>query len=156
MNGRRSTEATILIVDDDATNVALLDRLLRRAGFGNLFETTDPRLALGLFLSQQPDLVLLDLGMPHVDGFDLIAALRSSAGGESIPILVVTADTSLESRDRAIQLGARDLVTKPIDTTDLLGRVSRAPDVCPQRRHPTEGRERCLSERSQSSRRCWP
>ena len=124
MNGRRSTEASILIVDDDPTNVALLDRLLRRAGFGRLFETTDPRLALGLFLSQQPDLVLLDLGMPHLNGFDLIAELRSSAAGQNVPILVVTADTSPESRDRAIGLGAHDLVTKPIDTTDLLGRVS--------------------------------
>jgi putative two-component system response regulator len=124
LNGRRSTEASILIVDDDPTNVALLDRLLRRAGFGNLFETTNPRLALGLFHSRRPDLVLLDLGMPHLDGFELIAALRSSSGGERVPILVVTADTSPESRERAMGLGAHDLVTKPIDTTDLLGRVS--------------------------------
>jgi DNA-binding response OmpR family regulator len=124
LNGRRSTEASILIVDDDATNVALLDRLLRRAGFGNLFETTDPRLALGLFRSKQPDLVLLDLGMPHLDGFALIAELRSSEDGAGVPILVVTADASPESRERAIELGAQDLVTKPIDTTDLLGRVT--------------------------------
>jgi putative two-component system response regulator len=123
VTGPQSTEASILIVDDDITNVALLDRLLRRAGFGNLFETTDPRLALGLFLSRHPDLVVLDLGMPHVDGFELIAQLRSSVDGRDVPILVVTADASPEARVRAIGLGAQDLVTKPIDTNDLLRRV---------------------------------
>jgi putative two-component system response regulator len=120
---RLNDEASILIIDDDATNVALLDRLLRRAGYGNLFETTDPRLALGLFLSKRPDLVLVDLGMPHLDGFQLIAQLRSN-GGEDVPILVVTADSSSESRARALRLGAQDLVAKPFDTTELLGRVT--------------------------------
>jgi putative two-component system response regulator len=124
VNGQPTKEASILIVDDDVTNVALLDRLLRRAGFGNLFETTDPRLALGLFQLKQPDLVVLDLRMPHVDGFRLIEQLRSSAGGGDVPILIVTADTSPEARVRAIALGAQDLVTKPIDTNDLLDRVA--------------------------------
>ena len=138
MNGRQDT-AGILIIDDDPTNVALLDRLLRRAGFGNLFETTDPRLALGLFLSRLPDLVVLDLGMPHVDGFQLIAQMRASGGGESVPILVVTADSSPEARRRALELGAQDIVTKPIDPTDLLGRIVAL--LMPPAHEPTAGRE---------------
>ena len=123
MNGRRTTQASILIVDDDPTNVALLDRLLRRAGFGNLLETTDPLVALSLAGSSDPDLVLLDLGMPHLDGFQVIERLRSG-GGRDVPILVITADASPEARSRAIELGAQDLVTKPFDTTDLLWRIA--------------------------------
>ena len=123
MDGRRTTQASILIVDDDPTNVALLDRLLRRAGFGNLMETTDARMALSLFGSEHPDLVLLDLGMPHLDGFLVIEHLRATENA-AVPILVITADASPEARSRAIELGAQDLVTKPFDTTDLLCRIT--------------------------------
>jgi DNA-binding response OmpR family regulator len=123
LDGRRTTQASILIVDDDPTNVALLDRLLRRAGFGNLMETTDARMALSLFGSEHPDLVLLDLGMPHLDGFLVIERLRATENA-AVPILVITADASPEARSRAIELGAQDLVTKPFDTTDLLCRIT--------------------------------
>jgi DNA-binding response OmpR family regulator len=123
LDGRRTTQASILIVDDDPTNVALLDRLLRRAGFGNLMETTDARMALSLFGSGHPDLVLLDLGMPHLDGFQVIERLRATENA-AVPILVITADASPEARSRAIELGAQDLVTKPFDTTDLLCRIT--------------------------------
>ena len=123
MDGRCTTQASILIVDDDPTNVALLDRLLRRAGFGNLVETTDVRMALSLFGSERPDLVLLDLGMPHLDGFQVIECLRSTENAE-VPILVITADASPEARTRAIELGAQDLVTKPFDSTELLCRIT--------------------------------
>ena len=123
MDGQHATQASILIVDDDPTNVALLDRLLRRAGFGNLMETTDARMALSLFGSGHPDLVLLDLGMPHLDGFQVIERLRATENA-AVPILVITADASPEARSRAIELGAQDLVTKPFDTTDLLCRIT--------------------------------
>ena len=123
MDGQHATQASILIVDDDPTNVALLDRLLRRAGFGNLMGTTDARMALSLFGSGHPDLVLLDLGMPHLDGFQVIERLRATENA-AVPILVITADASPEARSRAIELGAQDLVAKPFDTTDLLCRIT--------------------------------
>jgi len=132
-----NTRKRILIVDDDATNVALLDRLLRRAGFALIAETTDARLVIPLFASDAPDLVLLDLGMPYIDGFEVISRLRARADGRAVPILVLTADTSSEARDRAIRLGAQDLLTKPIDANELL--MSIAALLEPGRPYQTEG-----------------
>ena len=118
---RPELDRTVLIVDDDATNVALLDRILRRAGFGRLAETTDPRLALGLFIKARPDLVLLDLGMPYVDGYELIEQMRAE---RNVPIVVVTADSSPEAEARALALGAHTVFTKPIDAATLMAEIT--------------------------------
>ena len=70
-------DAKILIVDDERTNVLLLERLLQHAGYRRLASTTDSRTVLGLYRSLQPDLILLDLMMPHVDGLAVLAQLRA-------------------------------------------------------------------------------
>ena len=116
--------SSILIVDDEPANVTLLERMLRHAGYSNLTGTTDSRQVPRLFAENRPDLVLLDLHMPHVDGFetmDLLSALI--AEGAYLPILVITADTTQVARQRAFSNGARDFVTKPFDVTEVLLRV---------------------------------
>lgn len=116
--------STILIVDDEPANVALLERLLRREGFDRLVTTTDPRSAVDLFRTHHPDLVLLDLMMPELDGFALLDAFsRLIDPGAYLPILVLTADVSISTRRRALSLGAKDFIVKPIDAIETILRI---------------------------------
>src|SRR5919204_6136249 len=116
--------ARILIVDDQEANVRLLENLLRREGYTALASTTDSREALSLYTSYSPDLVLLDLMMPYMDGFEVMQDLRLLVSKESYqPVLVLTADISLETRQRALSMGATDFVTKPFDPVEVLLRI---------------------------------
>lgn len=116
--------ARILIVDDEPANVLLLERLLRRAGYGELRSTSDPRQVLAQFREYRPDLVLLDLHMPHVDGFSVLRDLSALIPEETyLPVLVLTSDVTRQSRERALSAGAKDFVTKPFDATEVLLRI---------------------------------
>jgi putative two-component system response regulator len=114
----------ILIVDDEEANVALLEELLLNAGYLNLISTTDPRQVLPLFLDFQPDLILLDLQMPYLDGHALMRQLGPRIPpGSYLPILVLTADLSPEAKQRALSLSAKDFVNKPFDRAEVLLRI---------------------------------
>lgn len=118
------TDGRILIVEDEPANVRVLERLLRREGYREIVSTTDPREAHPLFIEFEPDLVLLDLHMPHLDGFQVMSALEPEIPAESyVPILVLTGDQDPEVRKRALEAGARDFVTKPFETTEVLLRI---------------------------------
>lgn len=118
-------DSRILIVDDNAVNVTLLERILQMAGYRNYTAVTDSREVLERFRAWQPDLILLDLMMPHMDGY---AVLRQLGGWVPdrvyLPILVITADTTPTARKRAMELGAKDFLTKPIDTLEATLRVN--------------------------------
>lgn len=119
-----AAEASVLVIDDEAANIALLERLLRREGFQKVTTTTDPREAVRLFNEVSPDIILLDLMMPHIDGFALLDAFSRLTGPTSfIPIVVLTADISIETRRRALSLGAKDFLVKPIDAVETLLRI---------------------------------
>jgi putative two-component system response regulator len=114
----------ILIVDDQPENVLLLDRALRTAGYVNLESTTDSRKVLATFADFEPDLVAMDLRMPHLDGFALLKQLRSRIpAGVFVPVLVLTADNSRKAKQEALSLGAKDFLTKPIDVGEALLRI---------------------------------
>jgi len=116
--------STILVVDDEARNIHLLKRFLNDAGFTNLHTTADSRLALGMYTELHPDLVLLDISMPFLDGFEVMRQFDEARGPEEfIPILVLTADITPETRRRALSCGAKDFLTKPLDLSDVLLRV---------------------------------
>ena len=116
--------ARILIVDDQELNVRLLERILKLDGYSQIQGTTDPHLTLPLFEAFQPDLMLLDLHMPLMDGFDVMEALgRRATGGASLPILAITGDITSETKLRALSAGARDFVGKPFDNTEVLLRI---------------------------------
>jgi diguanylate cyclase (GGDEF)-like protein len=116
--------ARILIIDDEQPNVRLLERLLLSGGFAETRGITDSRQAMALFDEMQPDLVMLDLHMPHLDGFAVLELLRSRVGpNEYLPILVLTADSSRETRERALANGAMDFLTKPLERTEVLLRT---------------------------------
>jgi putative two-component system response regulator len=114
----------ILIVDDQSLNVILLERILRNAGYEDILTTTDSRTAVELCLGYLPDIVLLDLAMPALDGFGVLAQLRASeTPAAAVPVLILTADPTHEVRRRVLEAGAQDLLLKPFDTADVEHRV---------------------------------
>lgn len=118
------TTAKILIVDDEPTNVRLLERLLEVTGYSNLESTTDSRRVVELYRAFRPDLILLDLRMPHPDGIAVLEQLRGEIpADEYLPILMLTADVALESKHRALAAGAKDFLTKPLDQLETLLRI---------------------------------
>ena len=115
------TNARILVVDDQETNVVLLRTLLAQAGYTDVRGITDPRAAVATFWEFAPDLVLLDLLMPHLDGFGVMAQLRPLLPARSfLPILVLTAEITAEVKRRALAEGATDFLSKPLDTLEVL------------------------------------
>src|SRR4030095_11840836 len=120
----RMKEPTVLIVDDESANVRLLERILGAAGFFRVIGTTAARSARDLFVQHRPDLVLLDLHMPHLDGFGVISQLSGLIPeGEYLPILVLTADVTADTKQRALRAGAKDFLTKPFDATEVVLRI---------------------------------
>jgi putative two-component system response regulator len=117
------SSARILVVDDMKMNVALLERILTRAGYRRLRGVTDPRLVVEVYDEFRPDLILLDLHMPHLDGFAVMDQLRSRLDGVYMPILVVTGDPAPEVKRRALSAGARDFLTKPFDRVEVELRI---------------------------------
>jgi response regulator RpfG family c-di-GMP phosphodiesterase len=117
-------KARILIVDDQESNIALLESVLERNGYADLESTTDPRQVVGLLEKYQPDLILLDLLMPHLDGFAVMKKLQVLIPAEDfLPILVLTADITPETKLRALAAGAHDFLTKPFDVGEVTLRI---------------------------------
>src|SRR5437899_2026880 len=121
-------EARILIVDDELANVRLLERLLQQTGYRNLVTTTDPRQARGLYDELHPDLILLDLMMPPLDGVAVMGELAIPAEAY-VPILVLTADVTMAAKQRALAAGAKDFLTKPFDRIEVLLRIKNLLDT---------------------------
>jgi putative two-component system response regulator len=119
-----SREARILIIDDHQANIEALKRILRSAGFVSVNSTTDPEIGVALVETWSPDLVLLDLHMPGLDGFGVLEAIRPQLGGGSyLPVLMLTADSSDDTKRRALAGGVKDFLTKPFDATEALLRI---------------------------------
>lgn len=114
----------VLVVDDNVSNVALLKALMEGEGMVRVYTETDPRQVPQLLAEHKPDLVLLDLHMPHVDGHQVLAQIKQFAAGSYLPVLVLTADTTTDARDRALSQGAQDYLTKPLDTTEAALRIA--------------------------------
>jgi putative two-component system response regulator len=119
-----SRHARILIIDDHDANIEALKRILRRAGFASVNGTADPIIGVSLVQSWSPDLILLDLHMPRLDGFGVLEAIRPElSDGRYLPVLMLTADSSDETKRRALAGGVKDFLTKPFDATEVLLRI---------------------------------
>ena len=116
--------AHILIVDDKVANIELLEDLLEQNGYTNVKSTTDPRQVVGLVASFNPDIILLDLMMPYMSGFEVMEELNKTISIDTyIPILVLTAEISFESKRRALTGGAKDFLSKPFDLNEVSMRI---------------------------------
>ena len=114
----------ILIVDDQAFNIAVISGMLREAGYQDIVSTRDPRSVPEVCAAERPDLVLLDFHMPEMTGLDVLGSIAGLVHGpESLPVLVVTSDPTAQRRYDCLASGARDFLTKPVDQVELLLRV---------------------------------
>ena len=116
--------ARILIVDDRDSNVLLLETILRAEGVVAIESLTDSRHVVDRCLAFRPDVLLLDLHMPHMDGFAVMRELRGRLAPDVfLPVIVLTADATSDSRLRTLEAGAKDFLTKPIDRVEVVLRV---------------------------------
>jgi putative two-component system response regulator len=123
MGPRIFKNARILIVDDEQINVELLRRLLERAGFSRIESTNDSREAVDLYLTFRPDLIVLDLHMPHRDGLEVLDELNAIAEASYLPILMLTGDDTQEAKREALSRGAKDFLNKPFHSDEVLLRI---------------------------------
>ena len=119
--------ASILIVDDQEANVSLLEQMLREAGYTRVASTMDPHEVCALHRKKCYDLILLDLQMPGMDGFQVIEALKTNQRDGYLPVLVITAQPG--HKLRALQAGARDFVSKPFDLVEVKTRIHNMLEV---------------------------
>lgn len=110
----------ILIVDDEEANVTLLAFILHRQGYTEVRSTNDSREVAAIVAEFKPDLVLLDLSMPYLDGFDVLQILRADLGEVFLPILILTADVTPTTKRRALASGANDFLTKPFENEEVV------------------------------------
>jgi signal transduction histidine kinase len=124
MTPRTLADCSVLMVDDEVSNLELLEEFLLPEGFASLVRTSDAREAVPLFEAHAPDVVLLDLHMPHLDGFEVLRRIQQrTQPGDFVPVLVLTADASRATRARALSSGAHDFLTKPLDALEVRLRV---------------------------------
>ncbi len=121
--------ARILIVDDEPTNLKLLARMLSGTGYQNLTLIRDPREVLTQYRKQRPDLILLDLNMPYLDGFEVLKQLRDLNDPLQPPVIILTAQTGRDFKLRSLTEGARDFLSKPFDLPELRARVRNLLDA---------------------------
>ena len=116
-------KSKIMIVDDEPGNVLLLEQMMINEGYSSLHCTSDSTQSLKLFTEVQPDLILLDLNMPRMDGFEVMEKLKELDPQSLVPILVLTALRDEETKLRALRSGAKDFLSKPFDLTEASLRI---------------------------------
>ncbi|MBI5451393.1 MAG: response regulator [Gammaproteobacteria bacterium] len=116
-------DSVILVVDDEPANVKLLQKMLAAQGYRNVITTNDPRDALPLYQQHHVDIVLLDLNMPYMSGYEVMHQLKEQLHEDFLTILILTAQNDRDSRLQALQAGARDFITKPFDHQELMTRL---------------------------------
>ncbi len=119
--------ARILVVDDQPANVLLLQRMLGEAGYRSIMSTLDPRTVRELHETNRYDVILLDLQMPGMDGFQVMEGLKEIETGGYLPVLVITAQP--DHKLRALRAGAKDFISKPFDVAEVLMRVHNMLEV---------------------------
>jgi len=113
---------TILVVDDEAANRHLMETILAAEG-GEIVTAADGKQALALVTENPPDLILLDIMMPDMSGFDVLRAMKADAATAGIPVIMVTALDNPDAMAQAIEGGADEVLTKPVNAAELLLRV---------------------------------
>jgi PAS domain S-box-containing protein len=151
MPGRELRDSVILIVDDEQANLDLLEACLLDEGYRRLSCIRDSREVVAAYEAHRPDIVLLDLHMPYLDGYGVLKTLRERHSSTELPVIVLTADDTMEASGRALELGANDFLVKPLDPTALTHRVRNLLDMRAAHRS-LHRRQRWLEEAERFSR----
>lgn len=122
-------QSRIFVVDDEPANLRLMEKMLGKEGYMQTVLIADPREVLPLYREQAPDLILLDINMPHLDGYEVLELLKSLNDPTPAPVIILTAQNSREHLLQALAGGARDFVTKPFDRAELVMRVRNLLEV---------------------------
>ncbi len=112
----------VLVVDDEPNILLSLEFLMQQAGY-NVVTAGDAERAVELIAEHCPDLILLDISLPGMSGFDLLEQLRQQTGTRNLPVIMLTAHGREVEREKGMALGANDYITKPFSTRDLVSRV---------------------------------
>jgi putative two-component system response regulator len=132
----------VLAVDDNTANLELLRLTLEQGGYRNVVASQDPRAALRLCDAWKPDALLLDLDMVNPSGFQVLSEIRElTLEPESLPVLALTGETGRQERERALGLGVRDFIRKPVEVTELMPRLTNALHTRHLQRRLQAGRE---------------
>jgi diguanylate cyclase (GGDEF)-like protein len=118
--------STVMLVDDDPIMIEVVQAYLEEAGYTSFITTSRPTEAMGLFVEKRPDILLLDLMMPEVTGFDILAQVRAHEELRYTPVIILTAESEPAAKLKALELGATDLLTKPVDPSELKLRLRNA------------------------------
>jgi putative two-component system response regulator len=121
-----SETAKVMIVDDEAFNIKVVQKHLSLAGYKNFITSVDPRPVMQMIAKEMPDVILLDIMMPEISGLDIMRQLRENPSLSHIPVIVLTAADNEETRIEALELGATDFLGKPVNLTELVVRVRNA------------------------------
>ncbi len=119
----REKNARILLIDDDPTSNLLVESILRNHGFNRIKSIDDPRLAVDTYLEYEPDLILLDIEMPGMDGFEVFQCLQIAEKRNVPPVIILTVRNDHKSKERAMELGIQYFLEKPFHVNELLIRV---------------------------------
>jgi len=122
-------KAKILIVDDEESSVKLVEDIFRKAGYNNITTTRDSRKAIDLYKELDPDLLVLDLVMPHMDGFQIMNQLKEINPDSYLPIVILTNESDQDVRFKALESGAKDFLNKPYDRVEVLIRFRNLIEV---------------------------
>ncbi len=124
------TTIKLLLVDDEAHCTTLMEAFLKLAGYSRITVTNDPRQAVQLYQKVQPDLVALDMRMPHMDGFEVMRQLRQVIPAQDyVPILIVTGELDAPTKHKALAEGANDFLNKPVDATEVVLRIKNQLEI---------------------------
>ncbi len=122
-------ESKVLIIDDEPANVRLVEQMLKMHGFTSLESTTDPCIGVEMYLNSKPDLVLLDLLMPKMNGFEVLKEIKKIEKKSYPPVLILTALVDQDTHLKALEAGARDFLTKPLRQNEVLCRIRNILEV---------------------------
>jgi len=118
--------STVMMVDDDPLMLEVVQTYLEEAGYASFVKTSQPKEAMDLFVRHRPDILLLDLMMPEVTGFDILSQVRAHEELRYTPVIILTAESESNAKLKALELGATDLLTKPVDPSELRLRLRNA------------------------------
>ncbi len=120
---RKLSDATIMMVDDEPSVTDVIQMFLEDAGYRKFISTSRSTEAMGLLAERNPDVVLLDLLMPELSGFEILASMRADTAFAHVPVIILTSSTDASARLKALELGANDFLAKPVDPSELVLRL---------------------------------